>query len=154
MKHLINSLLLLISAVLVGCDSGPNASPRGFSLPQGDVEQGRLVLHKYQCLSCHVIKGEVPQDDVVKNTDYVVQIGGKTARQKTYADLLTSVINPSHKVTAGYGKYDKQQRGMVSDMRIYNDLMTVTELVDLVTYLETHYELMHYQRTVYSNYGY
>jgi sulfur-oxidizing protein SoxX len=39
-------------------------------------------------------------------------------------------------------------------MTIYNDVMTVTELVNLVTFLQSNYELVPYQRTNYQFYGY
>lgn len=37
-------------------------------------------------------------------------------------------------------------------MRNYNDVMTISELVDLVAFLETHYELNPYLRTEYRMY--
>jgi len=36
-----------------------------------------------------------------------------------------------------------------STMQVYNDIMTVTQLVNLVTLLEDNYEVIPYKRTVY-----
>jgi len=143
-------LLIAISVILMSCDLGPE-SPRGFSLPEGDIEKGKLVFAKYQCLACHSLEGFEPEPNLVNNPELSVRLGGKSTRVKTYAELLTSVINPSHKLARGYKKDLIQQDG-VSKMTVYNDVMTVTELVDLVTFLQSNYELAPYQRSHYHTY--
>ena len=149
MKYIWFSGLALVFAILASCDLGPD-SPRGFSLPEGDVEAGKAVLLKYQCLSCHTLEG-VEQEDVVKSSEISVKLGGKSTVVKTYAELVTSVINPSHKIATRYPVTMVQEKG-VSKMKVYNDVMTVTELVDLVQFLQTKYELVSYRRTNYSYY--
>jgi hypothetical protein len=37
-------------------------------------------------------------------------------------------------------------------MTVYNDVMTVTQLINLVTFLQEHYELRPYQPTTYPEY--
>jgi len=152
MKYLVLYIVALISLGLIGCDLGPE-SPKGFNLPVGNSEEGKHVLIKYQCLACHTIKGLEPPADLVDNPKFSVRLGGKSTEVKTYADLLTSVINPSHKFAKGY-KLDAIQTGGVSEMTIYNDVMTVTELVNLVTFLQSNYELIPYRRYDYQYYGY
>lgn len=139
MKYL--HLLLLAAAAIIttGCDTGPE-SPRGFSLPQGNIDNGKAVLFKYQCLSCHQLKG-VEQADITTNPELSVRLGGKSNRIKTYAELLTSVINPSHRFAKGYPRDLVQQDGQ-SNMTSFNDVMTVTELIDLVEFLQSKYELV------------
>ena len=39
-----------------------------------------------------------------------------------------------------------------SKMRLYNDEMTVTQLTDLVTFLQSHYDVRAYQPTPYMPY--
>ena len=152
MKQLIILITLCLSLGLISCEQGPQ-SPTGFSLPEGNSEAGKEVLFKYQCLACHHINGIEPPADLIDNPEFSVQLGGKSTRVKTYADLLTSVINPSHKFARGY-KLDSIQDNGVSKMKIYNDVMTVTELVDLVTFLQSNYELIPYKKTNYQFYGY
>jgi mono/diheme cytochrome c family protein len=149
---LIMCIFALVTAGLISCDLGPE-SPKGFSLPEGSSEEGKLVFLKYQCLACHRINGLKPVSDPYNNPDISVVLGGKSIKVKTYADLLTSIINPSHKLSKGYRRSNVQV-DEVSKMTIYNDAMTVTELVNLVTYLESNYELVPYQRTYYHFYGY
>lgn len=139
---------LLMCCLLAGCDAGPN-SPRGFSLPGGDVERGEQVFLYTGCLSCHVIEGI--DSDIAIELDKPVVLGGPVARVKTYGELVTAVINPSHKIAQSY-----RPTGMTADgkskMRNYNDILTVSQLIDLVTFLETRYELSPYQQTPYPHF--
>ncbi|MDX2320461.1 MAG: cytochrome C [Moritella sp.] len=149
MKHLLLSMLTAAAMILTGCETGVD-SPSGFSLPEGDAAKGELVLVKYQCLSCHQLDGVEPTD-VVDNPALSVKLGGKTSVIKTYAELVTSIINPSHKIAKGYPKSSLQVDG-VSKMANYNDVMTVDELADLVFFLQSSYELTPYPRTQYRYY--
>ncbi|XPF95021.1 c-type cytochrome [Colwellia sp. RE-S-Sl-9] len=152
MKYLLLFLSMsLISISLISCDLGPE-SPRGFSFPKGDINQGKAVLVKYQCLACHQIKGIEPEEGI-NNPDLNVVLGGKSTKVKTYAELVTSIINPSHKIARGYPR-DVVTIDGKSKMTNFNDVMTVTELVNLVTFLESHHELIPYRHTDYQYYGY
>jgi sulfur-oxidizing protein SoxX len=151
MKYLFLCMLTAVVATMSGCESGPE-SPRGFSLPEGDASNGKMVFIKYQCLSCHQLKG-VEQPDIIDNPALSIKLGGKSTFVKRYAELVTSIINPSHKIARGYPKSLVEVDG-VSTMRNYNDMMTVTELVDLVVFLQPHYELTPHSRTEYRFYEY
>ena len=63
-----------------------------------------------------------------------IAIGGMRTRIATYGELVTSVINPSHRVARRY----RDETGD-SPMRNYNEAMTVAELIDLVAFLQTQY---------------
>ncbi|ELR64801.1 cytochrome c family protein [Photobacterium marinum] len=130
---------------LTGCEDGP----RGFSLPAGDPAKGQQVFLEMQCLSCHAMEGfERPADS---EDQLSVELGGKVQSLKTYAELVTSVINPSHQIAKGYNLKDVQISGQ-SVMPVYNDVMTVGQLVDLITFLESKYELEPYTQTKYLMY--
>lgn len=145
-------LVILIPVVLfiAACSKGPD-SPRGFSLPEGDIEKGEQVFIEYACQSCHKLKG---YESTVseRELEVPIQLGGSEPRAKTYADLLTSIINPSHKLASGYSKEQVTDSTGQSKMRNYNDVMTVSELIDLVTFLESYYELVAYPETKYRMY--
>ncbi len=134
--------------VLSACDSGVNAS-RGFSLPQGDPEAGKLVFVKYQCLSCHTLNGfeSYPEHDIATP----VTLGGISPKVTTYAQLVSSIINPSHVIARKYRPAPHEQQ-IVSPMRNYNDVMTVTELTDLVVFLQPFYKVKPNHYTPYSQY--
>lgn len=152
MKHLLLFTIVLVAVGLVACNKTAE-SPAGFYLPQGDAKVGQALIHKYQCLSCHTIVSLAPKPDLIDNAKFSITLGGKSTRVKTYADLLTSIINPSHKLAVGFHVNPVQENG-VSKMTNYNDIMTVTELVDLVTYLQANYEVVRYRRPNYQFYGY
>ncbi|MDX2319681.1 MAG: cytochrome C [Moritella sp.] len=151
MKYLSLYMLALGATILVGCESGPD-SPQGFSLPKGDVSNGKMVFIKYKCQSCHALKG-VEQSGIIENPELSVRLGGTSPFVKTYADLVTSIINPSHKIARDYPRSMLQTDG-VSKMAVYNDVMTVTELVDVVSFLQPYYELVPHSKTDYLYYEY
>jgi sulfur-oxidizing protein SoxX len=141
-------LLIVISFLLPGCDSGPD-SPRGFSLPKGDVARGEKVFMFTGCLSCHVIDGI--ESDIYFELENPVKLGGKVTSIKTYGELVTSVINPSHKMAKRNMPEGEGPSGQ-SIMRNYNDTLTVSQLIDLVTFLESRYQLVTYEPTHYGLY--
>ena len=151
MKYLSLGFFSIICLSLIGCDSGPD-SPRGFSFPKGDIVNGEAVFIKYQCLACHKMNG-FEQDVDINNPELNVNLGGMTSKVRTYAELVTSVINPSHKFVQGYPIESIAIEGK-SKMTNFNDIMTITELVDLVTFLESQYELVPYRSTGYQYYRY
>ena len=85
--------------------------------------------------------------------ELTIELGGEVSRIKTYGELVTSIINPSHRLAKGYSAEYVQDDG-VSKMPVYNDAMTVTQLVDLVAFLQSKYTLKEYEPTVYVPYGY
>lgn len=133
------TLLATVFLLIAGC-AGPK-SGRGFTLPDGDVDQGKTAFVALNCHSCHTVSGaDLP--DPENRGELIVALGGKTTRIQTYGELVTSIINPSHKVAKKYtenqsGDSDKVKSKMVSN----NDTMTVSQLIDIVKFLQAHYEL-------------
>ncbi len=54
---------------------------------------------------------------------------------------MTAIINPSHKLATGYAEEVVSDDG-VSKMYVYNDHMTVQELIDIVMFLQPHYDVV------------
>lgn len=144
---LVAFVLVLIS--LSGCTEDPK-SGTGFTLPIGDPGAGRQTFARLQCTACHTVDRVEfqanPQADVE-----VIALGGPTPKVITYGQLVTSIINPSHRFAVGYADEAVQTDGQ-SRMRIYNDEMTVTELTNLVAFLQQHYKVEAYQPTPYMPY--
>lgn len=143
------SLLIIISLMLVSCNKAVD-SPRGFNLPSGDIETGKKVFLEYQCLACHTLKG-IEDTNIEKHQDISVTLGGDKTQVVTYADLVTSIINPSHKFSKPYSAMSQTAEGK-SKMKFFNDVMTVTELINLVSFLQPNYTLVPYQPTKYQYY--
>jgi hypothetical protein len=53
---------------------------------------------------------------------------------------VTAIINPSHKLAKGY-PFAEVSNGGKSKMPVYNGFMTVQELIDIVMFLQPHYDV-------------
>ena len=122
--------LLLLAAS--GCTADPK-SATGFSLPDGSSQKGQETFAQLQCNACHTVAG-VEFAKLEGTSEAIVALGGETPRVRTYGDLVTSIINPSHRFARGYADEDVKANGD-SKMRLYNDEMTVQQLIDLVAFL-------------------
>ena len=151
MRALYSLFMLLTLVVLAGCETGPNTG-KGFSLPEGNAENGKVVFVELACNQCHFVADiKLLESD---DKDFKgIQLGGSVLSVKSYGDLVTSIINPSHRISRRYYKGTESKEDDILKMLIYNDLMTVTQLVDLVTFLEQHYKVDPYTRTRYHKYG-
>ena len=134
---------LIFAVVLLTATSGCTRTPEsaaGFRLPDGDQIAGRQQFIDLQCHQCHSIPGETfPEILNVDPPDVV--LGGDVTRVKTYGELVAAIINPSHKLAKGYADEEVSEGG-VSRMRVYNDVMTVKQLTDLVVFLQPHYKVV------------
>lgn len=135
----IPTLLLTFVLALSGCDEDRTMSERGFRLPEGDPMAGRETFLYMHCNQCHTIKGE--ELPTIPGFEPFVELGGAVTRVKTYGELVTAVINPSHKLAEGYATDLVSEDGK-SKMYVYNGFMTVQELTDLVMFLQPHYDVV------------
>jgi sulfur-oxidizing protein SoxX len=144
-------LLVLLTLGLFACESGPE-SPKGFSLPEGDIAKGEATFLKYQCLACHTLEG-VEDESLIKVFEQPVRLGGRSSIVKTYGQLVTSIINPSHKLAPRAINLESvvTEDGS-SKMQVFNDVMTVTELVNIVAFLQPKYKVKPMQYTLYHHY--
>ena len=145
---------ILMTLVLVSACA--ETTPKGFSLPPGSAEIGEMVFQDYQCHSCHTVEGLEfdPIEGQILDTEQLrVALGGEKSDVQTYADLVTSIINPSHRIADGYARDEVTDQEGRSKMVYYNSVMTVEELVDLVTFLETRYSIIEKPYTHYNPYA-
>lgn len=138
-------LLVIVNVLLFGLH-GCTSESRGFSLPEGNVAAGKAVYQDLLCHSCHVI-ADIEQVASNDENAISVKLGGSVSTIKTYGELVTSVINPSHRVASVYAAEPN-----VSPMPNYNSVLTVQQLVDLVTFLQSEYTLREFTRTQYPHY--
>ena len=130
---------LLLALATAGCED----QSRGFALPQGDVDRGKAAFVDLGCPSCHAVEGEFRKLALEEGGDEVIEVylGGPVSKVKTYGDLVTSIINPSHRLSRGKNA-DTMNPDGTSRMPYYNDVMTVQELVDITTFLQGTYNLV------------
>ncbi len=133
---------IAVTGVLGACGTDP-APVRGFVLPEGDVQRGQEVFATVGCRDCHTIADvDMPPFDAGRVLN--IELGGEVYRVKTYGELLTSIVNPNHIVSAQYrAMLDAEERkDPQSPMPEFNDVINVTQLIDLTAFLHTRYELL------------
>ena len=139
MKQII--AILLCTAILPACAPGPE-SASGFRLPDGDADRGLQAFTDLKCQACHTVEGlDLQYSGTGPAT---VTLGGTTTRVKTYGQLVTSIINPSHKLAPGYRPEEVTTDSGESLMTLahLNEVMTVQQLIDLVAFLQARYEVV------------
>lgn len=134
---------MLTLALLAGCDSGPK-SGRGFVFPEGDSGRGRKAFTDLKCYACHRVDGVADLPAPTVAPEKVVLLGGEVVAVRTYGELVTAVIHPDKAVTAG-GPATQGTR-----MPPVNDTMTVTQMLDIVTFLHPRYKQL---APLYDNYS-
>lgn len=133
------ALIAVAVAGVAACDAGV-ANREQIVLPEGNVERGEAAFVALQCTSCHTIRDrELPPPEEMGPV--TIALGGQVTKLKSYSELVTSVINPSHKLARNPFDQEIAQDGE-SVMTIYNDVMTVSQLVDIVAFLDSEYDVI------------
>lgn len=114
-------------------------SSTGFHLPDGDVQRGKHVFVDLKCNSCHRVDG-VNLPAPVADPPVPVVLGGTVLQVRTDGELAAAIIDPSHRMASGY-RLAEVRAGSLSRMGNYSQQMTVRELVDLVAFLQSRFEL-------------
>ena len=130
-------LLLLLALLAVAC-----AYP-GFPIQEGDINRGKQAFVDHQCHQCHsVSETQLPP---LAGSDVVLELGGEIINARTYTDLMTSIINPSHVQSEKY----RQESALSARANVNSpmpmpdiDRMTVRQLIDIVTFLDSKYILI------------
>ena len=125
---------------LPGCGQFDQKSPSGFRLPDGNPVAGKQAFVNLRCYACHQIEGVSEKFEGTGAAD--IRLGGETTRVRTYGELVTSIINPSHRIAPNYPR-DSVAPGGQSLMEVasLNGVMTVQQLVDLVAFLQAQYKV-------------
>lgn len=139
MKGAITAVLLLVVMLALSACEADRMSEKGFSLPAGNALAGKDAFVYMHCHECHSVTGE-EFPDLARSEPPFVELGGTVTRVKTYGELVTSIINPSHKLAQGYPLDVITVEGQ-SKMPVYNGYMTVQELIDIVAFLQPHYDV-------------
>jgi cytochrome c1 len=109
-----------------------HGTPEGwkFTWPQGNPVKGREVFMKLECYGCHEVKGErlpVPSEVVGPELSMMAPL-----HDAEY--FAEAIIHPNAVIQTGKG-YEAADGS--SKMPLYNDLVTVQEVIDLVAYLKS-----------------
>ena len=135
MKALLVICLVSLLAT-AGCAKGPK-STRTFRLPEGSGERGRTAFVALKCHECHTVAGiELPAPARVQRP--ALALGGEVVRLRTYGDLLTAIVHPNHELSDQLPIRERKEMGR-SPMPSVNEVMTVSQMIDLVTFLQPRY---------------
>jgi len=130
--------VLSLLALGAGCAYTPMF---GFPIEQGDVERGRQAFIDHQCHACHSI-ANLRLPPLAGASEPILELGGPVSNVKTYAELMTSVINPNHVVSERYRQRLVLQGTVPASSPMpmpHIDNMTVRQLIDLVAFLDSRY---------------
>ncbi|HUA59833.1 MAG TPA: cytochrome c [Verrucomicrobiae bacterium] len=134
---------LLIAAALTmvcaACTSNRHSAAAFHLPPDGDIERGRQAFLDLGCNSCHSVAGaDLPKPTV--QPPVPVSLGGLVDSPLSDAYLATSIIYPSYDLAP----YPKNQvtAGGKSRMPHYDERMTVRQLADIVTFLQSRYSIV------------
>jgi hypothetical protein len=133
-------VLASVLVSLAGC-AGDARSGHGFRLPDGDPEAGRQAFTELRCHVCHTVPG---LDVKFQGTAAArVPLGGPVTRVQGYGALVTAIINPSHRIVLKVPQAPARP-GEPSPMELarLNDHLTVQQLVDLVAFLQSTYQVV------------
>jgi mono/diheme cytochrome c family protein len=140
-KVLFAGALAAAVAGLSGCAYTPVF---GFPIEQGNIADGRQAFVDHRCHQCHSIAGErLPP--LAGADDPLLELGGQTIYVKSFADIMTSVINPDHRISERYRDQLLRQGIIPVDTPMpapHIDTMTVRQLIDIVAFLDSKYELI------------
>ncbi len=130
---------LLLGAILIcgSCDTGRRSSA-GFRLPDGgDAERGKAAFVALECHTCHEVAGvDLPRSAAQQAR---IVLGGPVAREISDGYLVTSIINPPYRLAHPMKRFTTV--GDKPRMPDYGDKLTVRQLTDLVTFLQSRYEV-------------
>jgi len=138
--------------VLLAACQGPISPESAIVLPEGDAERGKAAFVSLQCTACHVVEDvDLPAPETEGPVRF--NLGGQVTRIRSYGELVTSVANPTHRLARSYRQEELTVDGE-SLMPALNDVMTVSELTDIVAFLQEQYELKPRPRYNYPVYRY
>lgn len=130
-----------LPALVAGCASG---ALFGFPVSQGDIAAGRQAFLDHRCHQCHSIANESLPPLAGANRP-ILELGGPTTTIRSYAELTTSIINPNHAISE---RYRDQQLLLNTEIPLESpmpmpslDTMTVRQLIDIVAFLDSKYQL-------------
>lgn len=137
-------LPVLALTLLSACRTLPDfAADFSFPIEKGDVARGREAFVRLGCPQCHTVAGEALAGYTGQRF-ITMPLGGEVIYAKSYGDLVTSIINPNHVISDVYlEQLPPDRRRSANTTPMYMELdMKVTELVDVVAFLNSRYSLL------------
>ena len=116
------------------------AMDEGFRMPEGNAEAGAEAFAQLQCNRCHTVDCDQRFSEIELTDGLQVHLGGQVRIVKTYGELVTAIIHPNESIRPDVLRRYQMPNGK-SLMPDYTARMTTRQLIDLVTFLESHYQV-------------
>ncbi len=132
-------LIAIVVLVAAGCSYDPAFR---FPIQEGDIDAGRQAFVDHRCHQCHSVSG-IDLPPLAGAAPPILELGGETMVAKSYADLLTSIINPNHVISDRYREQLRLSAEVPLDSPMPTpriDNMSVRQLIDLVAFLDSVYQ--------------
>jgi sulfur-oxidizing protein SoxX len=138
------TLFATCAILLAACRTYPDyTGDFRFPILRGDTQRGQQAFVQYGCHQCHTVDG-LALPDTAEARAITVNLGGDLMFAKTYGDLVTSIINPDHVISKEWlDQLPRATRRATDSSPMYVDSdMKVTELIDIVAFLNSRYRLL------------
>lgn len=133
--------IVFLSILGAGCTT---YSTFGFPVEEGDIDAGQQAFVNHGCHRCHTVAG-VSLPEFPGASEPQIEIGGETSVIKAYSELVTSIINPNHRISERYREQLLQPTTGPLETQMpmaHIDSMTVRQLIDIVAFLDSRYVLV------------
>jgi sulfur-oxidizing protein SoxX len=144
MEQLSRVVIVAVSSLAIlgaGCAYSPAFD---FPIEEGSIEAGRQAFIGQGCNRCHSVAG-VRLPEPAGAASPLFELGGETSRVKAYSELVTSIINPDHRISERYREQVLRQALPPEESPMtttHIDTMTVRQLIDIVAFLDSRYVLV------------
>lgn len=143
MKYCRVLFAIVTLSVLAACVYDPNTR-RDFDFPieRGDIEEGQLAFTDLGCHQCHSVAGtRLPEYPFPSPVQF--QLGGPTSSVRSYAELMTSVMNPNYHISSEFRAQQRLMGEVPLDSPMPNfDHMSLAQLFDIVAFLDSKYQVI------------
>jgi len=133
--------MLLPAIVCASCTLSPLF---GYPVDEGNVPAGRQAFIDHRCQQCHSVAG-ITLPALAGASGILLELGGETSTVRSYAGLMTSIINPDHEISEAY----RDRLALNAELPLASpmpmphiDTMTVRQLIDMVAFLDSRYILV------------
>lgn len=134
---LLSVFLISVAATLVFAEPVPQQKT---IIPKGSENAGKTLFVGKGCYQCHVADGiRTPASELDENL--TIDLGGSDHAGWSRDDFARSIMNPNHTVPEEYRKImmtlGDNLKAENSPMPGFNDMLTISDLIHLTTFLES-----------------
>ena len=139
-KTLPASFLLAIIAVVFSLASAQDPLRKSRIVPAGSETAGKTLFVEKGCYQCHTAN-EIKLPTAELDDMLLIDLGGDEHSGWTRDDFAKAIMNPNHTVNPDYEKammiLGDHFKAVNSPMPGFNDVLTVSDMIHLTTFLDS-----------------